>query len=147
VGSPGNLAAMERIVVGIGGGDTAKEAARQAVQLAAAMGATVHFVTVVEKDEAAVVGAGSDQWEIHSIDAARSEVQRFVDGLGTPVPFEVVAAEGDPAKVLINEAERIDADLIVVGNVRMQGLGRLLGSVGNHVAHHAPCSVLIVKTV
>ena len=39
------------------------------------------------------------------------------------------------------------ADLIVVGNVRMQGFGRVLGSVGNDVLSHAPCSVLIVKTV
>jgi nucleotide-binding universal stress UspA family protein len=37
--------------------------------------------------------------------------------------------------------------LIVVGNVRMQGLGRVLGSVGSDVLHQAPCSVLIVKTV
>ena len=138
---------MKKIVVGIGGGETAKEAARQAAQLAAAVGATVLFVTVVEEDEAAVVGAGTDQWEIHSIDAARSEVQRFVDSLGVDIDFDVVAAEGDPAKELIGQAERIGADLIVVGNVRMQGLGRFLGSVGNHVAHHAPCSVLIVKTV
>lgn len=138
---------MRTIVVGIGGGETAKEAGRQAVQLAAALGATVHFVTVVEEDEAAIVCAGNDVWEIHSIDAARASVQRFVDSLGVDIEFEVVAAEGDPAKVLISEAERIGADLIVVGNVRMQGLGRLLGSVGNHVAHHAPCNVLIVKTV
>jgi nucleotide-binding universal stress UspA family protein len=36
--------------------------------------------------------------------------------------------------------------MIVVGNRRMQGLGRLLGSVANDVAHHAPCDVHIVKT-
>jgi nucleotide-binding universal stress UspA family protein len=138
---------MKTIVVGIGGGDTAKEAARQAAQLAVALGSKVHFVSVVEEDESAVVGAGSDQWEITSLDAARVDAQRFVDSLGLDFPWEVVTAQGDPAKVLVSEAERIDADLIVVGNVRMQGLGRLLGSVGNAVAHHAPCSVLIVKTV
>jgi nucleotide-binding universal stress UspA family protein len=48
--------------------------------------------------------------------------------------------------VLVAEAKRLDADLIVVGNVRMQGPGRLLGSVGSGVAHHAPCNVLIVKS-
>ena len=37
--------------------------------------------------------------------------------------------------------------MIIVGNRRMQGMGRLLGSVANEVAHNAPCDVLIVKTV
>ena len=138
---------MKRIVVGIGGGDTAKDAARQAVELAVAVGATVHFVTVVERDEAEVVGAGSDRWELHTTDSARTEVDQFVSSLDVPLTYDVVALEGDPAKVLVREAERIDADLIVVGNVRMQGLSRILGSVGNAVAHNAPCSVLIVKTV
>jgi nucleotide-binding universal stress UspA family protein len=52
-----------------------------------------------------------------------------------------------PADALLAVAAEVEADLIVVGNVRMQGLGRLLGSVGNDIAHHSPCSVLIVKTV
>ncbi|WP_281445477.1 universal stress protein, partial [Paenarthrobacter nicotinovorans] len=47
---------------------------------------------------------------------------------------------------LVNEAEMQDARLIVVGNRRMQGLGRVLGSVANTVAHTAPCDVYIAKT-
>jgi hypothetical protein len=43
--------------------------------------------------------------------------------------------------VLLEVAEQVKADLIVVGNVRMQGLGRVLGSVGNEVLRSAPCSV------
>ena len=53
---------------------------------------------------------------------------------------------GKPTEVLIGEAERLGASLIVVGNRRMQGLGRVLGSVANSVAHNAPCDVYIVKT-
>jgi nucleotide-binding universal stress UspA family protein len=34
----------------------------------------------------------------------------------------------------------------VLGNRRMQGAGRILGSVANSVAHHAPCDVYVVKT-
>ena len=44
-------------------------------------------------------------------------------------------------------AKEIGADLIVVGNRRVQGIGRVLGSVATDVAHHAPCDVYIVKTV
>ena len=49
--------------------------------------------------------------------------------------------------MLIEEAARTHADVIVVGNRRMQGVKRVLGAVASDVAHHAPCDVLIVKTV
>jgi nucleotide-binding universal stress UspA family protein len=55
--------------------------------------------------------------------------------------------EGDPADAIVSIAERQRADLIVVGNKGMTGTARfLLGSVPNKVSHHAPCSVLIVRT-
>ena len=44
-------------------------------------------------------------------------------------------------------AEEQAADLIIVGNKGMTGAKRfLLGSVPNKVSHHAPCSVLIIRT-
>jgi len=55
--------------------------------------------------------------------------------------------EGDPAEAILNIAEGTDADLIVVGNKGMTGARRfLLGSVPNNISHHAPCSVIIVRT-
>jgi len=53
---------------------------------------------------------------------------------------------GRPHEALIEEAKRYDDVLIVVGNRRMQGAGRMLGSVANSVAHSAPCDVYVVKT-
>jgi nucleotide-binding universal stress UspA family protein len=46
--------------------------------------------------------------------------------------------------VLIEVADEIDADLIVVGN--SGGLRRSAGSVPNRVIHHSKRSVLIVHT-
>ena len=55
--------------------------------------------------------------------------------------------EGDPADAILDVAEEIGADLIVVGNKGMTGARRfLLGSVPNKISHHAPCSVYIVRT-
>jgi nucleotide-binding universal stress UspA family protein len=52
-----------------------------------------------------------------------------------------------PAEALITVAEEQDADLVVVGDQGMSSTSRLLvGSVPNKVSHHAPCSVLIVRT-
>jgi nucleotide-binding universal stress UspA family protein len=54
---------------------------------------------------------------------------------------------GDPAQGLIDVAETTHADLIVVGSRGMHGGRRfLLGNVPNKVSHHAPCSVMIVRT-
>ena len=57
------------------------------------------------------------------------------------------ARQGDPADALLDVAEELGADVIVVGNKGMTGAKRfLLGSVPNKVSHHAPCSVLIIRT-
>ena len=54
---------------------------------------------------------------------------------------------GDPADAILDVAEEQGADLIVIGNKGMTGAKRfLLGSVPNKVSHHAPCSVLIIRT-
>lgn len=54
--------------------------------------------------------------------------------------------EGNPEKMLLEEVQRWNADLLVVGS---HGYGpvkrRLLGSVSQGVALHAPCSVEIVR--
>jgi nucleotide-binding universal stress UspA family protein len=63
------------------------------------------------------------------------------------VPVSVYPRQGDPADAILDVAEERQADLIVVGNKGMTGAKRfLLGSVPNKVSHHAPCSVLIIRT-
>jgi nucleotide-binding universal stress UspA family protein len=63
------------------------------------------------------------------------------------VEAEPYPREGDPADAILDVAEEIKADLIVVGNKGMTGAKRfLLGSVPNKVSHHAPCAVLIIRT-
>ena len=63
------------------------------------------------------------------------------------VDAETLARQGDPADAILDVAEEKRADLIVVGNKGMTGAKRfLLGSVPNKVCHHAPCSVLIIRT-
>ena len=63
------------------------------------------------------------------------------------IEAETYARQGDPADAILDVAEEQGADLIVVGNKGMTGARRfLLGSVPNRVSHHAPCSVLIIRT-
>ena len=74
-----------------------------------------------------------------------SEAARVVEDEGVTVT--TFARQGDPADAILDVAEERKADLIMVGNKGMTGAKRfLLGSVPNKVSHHAPCSVLIVRT-
>ena len=136
------------IVVGIDGSETAAKAAQRAAEIAAALGATLHVVTAFESDETEVIEVGSDVWVLSSVDEASQTIDGVAAGLRVTAPrITTSAVEGKPHDVLLAEAERLQARMIVVGNRRVQGLGRVLGSVATSVLHHAPCDVLVVKTV
>jgi nucleotide-binding universal stress UspA family protein len=63
------------------------------------------------------------------------------------VRTEFEQASGEPGDVICELAKSWEADLIIVGSRGLRGLKEaLLGSVSNYVTHHAPCSVLIVRT-
>ena len=53
---------------------------------------------------------------------------------------------GSPESRIVELAERINADLVVVGSHDYSAWERLLiGSVSDAVVHHAPCSVMVVR--
>jgi nucleotide-binding universal stress UspA family protein len=142
------------IVVGTDGSESAQEAVRQAVELAARLGAALRIVSAYEpvpagrlREEAQQVPPDL-QWMINpreDVDATLEDAADRVRGAGLNV--ETFAREGDPADAILDVAEEVKADLIVVGNKGMTGARRfLLGSVPNKVSHHAPCNVMIVRT-
>jgi nucleotide-binding universal stress UspA family protein len=142
------------IVVGTDGSETASEAVRQAVELAKQIGARIELVSAYEPVSQARLreekSATPDdlQWMINpreDVDATLADASETVKGAGVAV--ETYARQGDPADAILDVAEETNADLIVVGNKGMTGAKRfLLGSVPNKVSHHAPCSVLIIRT-
>jgi nucleotide-binding universal stress UspA family protein len=135
------------IVVGVDGSETAMKAAESARDLAVALGAELHVVTAFERDRAEVVGSGSDQFDLGDAASAEKVARDIARGLRTGgLDVSHFAIRGTPAQALIRQAETHNARMIVVGNRRMRGLGRVLGSVANSVAHNAPCAVYIAKT-
>lgn len=134
------------IVVGVDGSGTAKKAAESARDLAKALGASLHVVSAFDTDRTEVFGSGSDQWIVSDADGAENVAKTVANSLGEDIKVTYSAARGKPAEALIREADRLDARMIVVGNRRMQGIGRVLGSVANSVAHNAPCDVYIANT-
>jgi nucleotide-binding universal stress UspA family protein len=60
--------------------------------------------------------------------------------------FAIVVDDGHPAAVIVEKAERYDADLIVVGSHGHSGVRELvLGGVATQVVRHAHCPVLIAR--
>ncbi len=143
-----------RIVVGTDGSETAAEAVRQATEMAKLAGAKLDIVSAFEPIPRTRLQSeqreapGDVQYEIGpredvnlTLEAATGDAKR--DG----VDVSSHAREGDPADAILDVAEEVSADLVVVGNKGMTGARRfLLGSVPNKVSHHAPCSVIIVRT-
>jgi len=142
------------IVVGTDGSDTAKEAVRQSVELARSVCAELLLVSAYQPVSRVSVNretaqAPEDaQWMVSAredVATLLSEAARTAEESGVPV--QTFQRQGDPADAILDVAEERDADLIVVGNKGMTGAKRfLLGSVPNRVSHHAPCSVLIIRT-
>lgn len=62
----------------------------------------------------------------------------------TGVEPVTLAEEGSPHRKIVEKADSMGASLIVLGSRGLTGL-RALGSVSERVAHHAACSVLIVR--
>ena len=142
------------IVVGTDGSETATEAVRQAADLAERLGAHVHLVSAYEpvpegrlRDERQQV-PDDLQWMVNPREDVNATLEEGKKGLeASGVEVETHAREGDPADAILDVAEEQGADLIVVGNKGMTGAKRfLLGSVPNKVSHHAPCSVMIIRT-
>ena len=125
----------KRILVGVSKADSAKKAAGCGIDLATKLGADLHLVTAFDSDA-------------HSGGDDRRHAEGFLESLAlaSPLPIQTHALPGDPAAAILQVADEIGADLIVVGNKGMRGAARILGSVPNNIAHRTGCSVLIVNT-
>jgi len=142
------------IVVGTDGSPSAGEAVRQAAELAARLDARLDIVSAYEpvsqsrmRREAQQIPE-DDEWMINvreDVDATLRDAAALAQAAG--VTAETWARQGDPADAILDVAEERDAELVVVGHRGATGARRfLLGSVPNRVSHHAPCSVLIIRT-
>jgi nucleotide-binding universal stress UspA family protein len=72
------------------------------------------------------------------------KVKQQVEGKKVEISSDVLI--GSPESRIVEMADEIKPDLIVVGSHGYSGWERLLlGSVSDAVVHHAPCSVMVVR--
>ncbi|MFD1858326.1 universal stress protein [Aeromicrobium camelliae] len=138
---------MDLIIVGVDGSSTALSAARTAAALARALEARLHVITAVTRDSLDYEDA-QHHVQVDVAGDAEDLAAQTAETLRSVAPQVTSAVvTGRPADALVSEAERLGADLIVVGNRRVQSsVARVMGSIATAVAHHAPCDVYIAHT-
>ena len=141
------------IVVGTDGSPTADRAVAAASALAQLCGAKLHTVTAfkVKRFEVPADSAGAPLTdttaEVTMHQKAATEVgEQALSSWAKGLEAEAHAVNGDAVSAILDVAEEVAADLVVVGSKGMHGTRRFIGSVPNSVSHGASCAVLIVKT-
>ena len=122
--------------------------------MAKAVGATLELVSAYAPvSEARLRAERRDapedvQWAIsprQEVEVSLSDAAEIAREAGVKV--NTYAREGDPADAILDVAEEQNSDLVILGNKGMTGAKRfLLGSVPDKISHHAPCSVMIIRT-
>jgi nucleotide-binding universal stress UspA family protein len=138
-----------KIVTGVDGTEPAMQAARTAARLALALDGELYVVSAFGKVDTIEVHAEGHDFVVTPEQDALRMAQQTATRLQEEFPtlrMQAASAEGKPADALVDVAEELGADLIVVGNKRVQGLARVLGSIASEVARKAHCDVYIAHT-
>jgi len=138
------------IVVGTDGSETATVAVRTATSLAKTFGQPLHVVCAYQDRSAAdglALTAGVAppvmdlSWVEDVLRTAAAEARK------SQVEVYTHAQVGNAAEAILDVAESVNADLIVVGNRGISSKSRfILGNVPSRVVHHATCSTYVVNT-
>ena len=142
----------KQILVALDDSPRAPEVLRHAAGLAAHTGARLHLCHAVNVP----LGLPADTWALNGedlrarlIDHGLHELTTLAGDLHphiTPVRWgERVCRLGRPAQVIIDLAEELKVDLIVIGCHSLAVLDRLLGTTAARVVNHACCHVLVVR--
>ena len=137
---------ITNILIPVDGSDCSDKAVAQAVEIAKICGAKLNFLYVANINQLAINAALS-----HAIlDAVKKAgniiLSRAENMIPTETEHETFLETGAPAAVILEFAEQLNVDLIVMGS---RGLGVvkgvLLGSVSQYITERAKCPVLVVK--
>lgn len=146
---------FQNILCAMDGSEHSLRAAEQASVLAARFGARLHFLTVTKEikvnDEVQRYLrmeqlAGEPQYVLDEYAAAIMKQARAAAAEAGVTAIETLVRVGQPARTIVQVAERIAADTIVMGSRGLGDLeGLLLGSVSHKVASLAKCTCITVK--
>ncbi len=131
----------------------AAEVLHHAAQLATHTGATLHVCRAVTIP---IGGVPTDAWMLTGVeltgrllDYGRAELDALIHAMPTPqhpiVWGQRVCRLGSPGRVVVELADELHAELIVVGSHGYDILDRFLGTTAAWIVNHAHCSVLVAR--
>ena len=137
---------FENIVVGTDGSDAANKAVEKALQLAKEQGATLHVITVVNTSRYGEPALSSTELVLNELeDRAHKQLVEIEDeAAGRGVDAVTKYFHGRPCRELLDYADEIDCDLIVLGYQGRTHAGSDIGSTANRVIRDTDRSVMLV---
>jgi nucleotide-binding universal stress UspA family protein len=123
-----------------------QRATDRAIDLAAQLGARLLVVNVIDPGRGGLLRPLARVRPVEEREARAEAAQVVVERArraGAPATFLVW--DGDPGDGILAAAEAEEADVIVLGTRGRGAVGRMLGSVSDHVVHRARVPVLVVR--
>lgn len=142
------------ILVAVDGSAHSKQALEIARDMAPRYGARLHIVHVPQNAGpaktlalgAAAVTPTPSQEEVEAAGRPVVEAAKQVLEGGGCEAIETEVLAGDPAQSIVQVAERIHADLIIMGRRGLSDFsGLMVGSTSHKVGHLAPCACLTTR--
>ncbi|HUJ28648.1 MAG TPA: universal stress protein [Myxococcales bacterium] len=134
------------ILAAVDGSPRAAGVAHTAFEIAARFGGTVHLYRAIEMPPD-LAAAGANQPDTLQ-PFLEQRVRRELEALGAGKPDAVMeppaVLHGQPWRDILATAQRLNADLIVIGSHGYGGWDRVLGTTTSKVALHADRCVLVV---
>ncbi len=125
--------------------DASRKAVRYAHEFAVTMRAQIFLLNVVDIPIESILNnvqldEDLEKSALENLDVVKNEL------LSEGLMVESAVKIGDPAEVIIDQAAKLDVNLIIMGSHGKKGLSRLImGGVAEMVLRKADCPVLIVK--
>ena len=135
----------QTIVVGTDGSKNAEAAVRYAFDLARMTNATVHVLAVAPVSGSPMHFSSA---VVTDINEARIAIADHISDIeGVPLPaIETIVRRGQPHEQILDYADEIDADIIILGKTGADGvLEDIVGSTARRVIRNAVCPITIVN--
>jgi nucleotide-binding universal stress UspA family protein len=133
---------MKRILLAYDGGEPARRALEQTIELARQFGAEVGVISVVPAQHGLISNDPLDGRGVHAAELV--EARRLLREAG--IEAELLEPDGNPARMIERVADERGYDTIVIGTRGLGSLSRLLqGSVSEHVVTHANATVVVAR--
>ncbi len=142
------ISALRTVLVATDGSQYSEKALHEAINLAKSCGTSLYVLSVVE------VNPEYEALAPKAVEKADEDTKMFLDAAQKCAEREnvtcntIVHRGEDPAHFIIEEANRVKADMIVMGKHGKNKMLRKLfiGSVAAKVISHAPCKILVVPS-